>query len=51
MLDLIGKRVEPRGYFEVKYPGSQAAQFYNLILNQGQPLDVASHEGRLLADS
>jgi hypothetical protein len=26
------------------------AQFDNLLLNQGQPLDVASHEGRPLAN-
>jgi hypothetical protein len=47
VLDLISQRVKSKGYFAVEWVGSQAAQFNNLVLNQGQPLDVANHEGRL----
>jgi hypothetical protein len=47
VLDLIGKRVESRGYFAVECLGSQATQFDNLVLDQGQPLDVAAHDRRL----
>jgi hypothetical protein len=47
VLDLIGKHEKSRGYLSVEWLGSQAAQFDNFALNQGQPPDVASHEGRL----
>jgi hypothetical protein len=48
VLDLIGKRGKSRSHFAVECLGSQAAQFDDLVLNHGQPLDVASH---LLANS
>ena len=49
VLDLIGKREKSRGQFAVECLGSQAAQFDNVALKQGQPLDVTSHEGRLFS--
>jgi hypothetical protein len=43
VLDLVGKREKSRGHFAVECLGSQAAQFDDLVLNHGQPLDVANH--------
>jgi hypothetical protein len=50
VLDLIGKREKSRGHFAVERLGSQAAQFDDLVLNQGQPLDVANHLFSQLSD-
>jgi hypothetical protein len=41
VLDLIGKCEKSRGHFAVECLGSQAAHFDDLVLNHGQPLDVA----------
>jgi hypothetical protein len=47
-LDLIGEYVESQRQFTVEWClGRQAVQFDNVVLNQSQPLDIASHVGRL----